>query len=179
MKSQMRKYTKILDVNENLALYLDILSGQKHLQASTWYAEGSLLHTFSARERLTQPTYLTVQIDHHQHIHLAPEFLQYINHSCEPNVYFDVSKREVRCLRDIEAGEELTFFYPSTEWSMIQAFECTCGNPSCLGIINGAAFLDKNLINKYKFADHIMEKLIEQPSIESGKKRVFFKWAHA
>jgi hypothetical protein len=179
MERQMSNYTKISDVTENLALYLDTLSGQKHLQASTWHAEGSLLHKFSARERLTQPTYLTVQIDHHQHIHLAPVFLQYINHSCEPNVYFDVSKHKVRCLRDIEAGEELTFFYPSTEWSMVQAFECTCSNPSCLGIIKGAAYLDKNLIKKYKLADHIMEKLSEQPLIESGKKRVFFKRAQA
>ena len=179
MERQMSNYTKISDVTENLALYLDTLSGQKNLQASTWYAKGSLLHKFSARERLTQPTYLTVQIDHHQHIHLAPEFLQYINHSCEPNVYFDVSKREVRCLRDIEAGEEIAFFYPSTEWSMVQAFECTCGTPSCLGIINGAASLDKNLIENYKLAEHIMEMLSEQPPIESGKNRVFFTGIHA
>ena len=179
MEKQMSNYTKISDVTKNLALYLDPFSGQKQLQASTWHAEGSLLHTFSARECLTQPTYLTVQIDHHQHIHLAPEFLQYINHSCEPNVYFDVSKREVHCLRDIEAGEELTFFYPSTEWSMDQAFKCTCGKPSCLGIINGAAYLDKNLIENYKLADHIMEKLSEQPLRGYGKKRVFFKGAYA
>ncbi|MDD5322252.1 MAG: SET domain-containing protein-lysine N-methyltransferase [Methylococcales bacterium] len=176
----MSNYTKkITDVTENLALYLDPLSGQKHLQASTWHAEGWLLHTFSARECLTQPTYLTVQIDHHQHIHLAPEFLQYINHSCEPNVYFDVSKHEVRCLRDIEAGEEITFFYPSTEWSMDQAFECTCRKPSCLGIIIGAVQLDKNLIENYKLADHIMEKLSEQPLIKSGKKRGGFKGIQA
>jgi len=175
----MSNYTKISDVTKNLALYLDPLSGQKHLQASTWHAEDSLLHTFSARERLTQPTYLTVQIDHYQHIHLAPVFLQYINHSCEPNVYFDVSKHEVRCLRDIEAGEEITFFYPSTEWSMDQAFECTCNKPSCLGIINGATHLDKSVIKNYKLADHIMEKLSEQPLIASGKKRVYFKMAQA
>jgi len=179
MERQMDNYTKISDVTENLTLYLDLLSGQKLLQASTWHAKGSVLHTFSARECLTQPTYLTVQIDRHQHIHLAPEFLQYINHSCEPNVYFDVSKHEVQCLRDIEAGEELTFFYPSTEWSMDQAFECTCSNPSCLGIIIGAVQLDKNLIENYKLADHIMEKLSEQPLIASGKKRVYFKLAHA
>jgi hypothetical protein len=169
MERQKSNYKKISDVTENLALYLDPLSGQKHLQASTWHAEGSLLHAFSAHECLTQPTYLSVQIDHHQHIHLAPEFLQYINHSCEPNVYFDVSKREVRCLRDIEAGEEITYFYPSTEWSMDQAFKCTCSNSGCLGIINGAAHLDKNLIENYKLANHIMEKLSEQSLIESGK----------
>jgi len=174
MERQMSNFIKISDATENLALYLDTLSGQKHLQASTWHPKGSVLHTFSARECLTQPTYLTVQIDRHQHIHLAPEFLQYINHSCEPNVYFDVSKREVQCLRDIEPGEELTFFYPSTEWSMDQAFDCTCRNPSCLGTISGAAYLDKNLIENYKFAEHIMEMLSEQPFIESGKNPVLF-----
>ncbi|KAI8057014.1 hypothetical protein BDF22DRAFT_740530 [Syncephalis plumigaleata] len=29
--------------------------------------------------------------------------------------------------RDIASGEEMTFFYPSTEWNMDQPFDCWCG----------------------------------------------------
>ena len=76
-----------------------------------------------------------------------------VNHSCEPNVAFDMSSKNpadwhVRALRRIQTGEDgeyeledhghrqklsyacpVTFFYPSTEWELDQAFECRCGTP--------------------------------------------------
>ncbi|KAJ7880325.1 hypothetical protein B0H14DRAFT_1572916 [Mycena olivaceomarginata] len=69
-----------------------------------------------------------------------------VNHSCEPNIVFDLSsadssKWHVRALKDIEAGSPVTFFYPSTEWDMDQAFDCRCGTKSCLGRIQGAKYL--------------------------------------
>lgn len=36
---------------------------------------------------------------------------------------------EVRVSEDgegLKEGDELTFFYPSTEWSMAQPFDCLC-----------------------------------------------------
>ena len=35
-------------------------------------------------------------------------------------------------------NQELTYFYPSTEWSMAQPFTCFCGTPACKGLIDGA-----------------------------------------
>lgn len=54
-----------------------------------------------------------------------------VNHSCEPNVAFDVSSPNkadwhLKALRDIPIGDTLAFFYPSTEWHMEQAFACQC-----------------------------------------------------
>ncbi|KAJ7914492.1 hypothetical protein B0H13DRAFT_1611416 [Mycena leptocephala] len=68
------------------------------------------------------------------------------NHSCEPNVAVDLSSADpanwhVRALKDIEAGSPITWFYPSTEWEMVQPFECQCGAKSCLGLIQGAKHL--------------------------------------
>ena len=40
--------------------------------------------------------------------------------------------------RDIAAGEELTYFYPSTEWEMDRPFRCLCGAPDCVGVVSGA-----------------------------------------
>ncbi|KAI0295974.1 hypothetical protein BC826DRAFT_257631 [Russula brevipes] len=71
-----------------------------------------------------------------------------VNHSCEPNAAFDVSgpdqaKWHMRTLKRIATGESVTYFYPSTEWLMDQPFDCTCGTPSCLRRIQGAAVLSE------------------------------------
>ena len=150
---------KLSDVTDKLGLYIDPLSGQKHLRTTCRHLSGSLLHGFSVGEYVTHPTYLSMQIDHHCHIHLEPEFLQYLNHSCDPNIYVDVNRHEFICLRDIEANEEITFFYPSTEWAMEQVFDCVCRSANCLGKIKGAMHLNKEVLPRYKFTPHIMEKL--------------------
>ena len=43
--------------------------------------------------------------------------------------------------RDIEKGEELSFFYPSTEWEMQAPFICLCGASNCIHVVAGARFL--------------------------------------
>lgn len=40
--------------------------------------------------------------------------------------------------KGLKKGEELTFFYPSTEWNMDQPFDCECKKPTCFGSISGA-----------------------------------------
>ncbi|HMD00636.1 MAG TPA: SET domain-containing protein-lysine N-methyltransferase, partial [Ferruginibacter sp.] len=122
---------KFADVIQNTT------TGQKSLHATVSFSPGDVICPFSAGITQDHPTYLTVQIGTSTHITLMPEFLQYINHSCEPNVFFDTTAMELVCLRPLEQGDELTFFYPSTEWEMAQPFVCNCGTPSCLQLING------------------------------------------
>lgn len=50
-------------------------------------------------------------------------------------------------LRELDIEEEMTFFYPSTEWEMTQSFSCYCGSPACIGEIRGAAFYQKILLH--------------------------------
>ena len=47
--------------------------------------------SFSAGITQSYATYLTVQTGADRHITLMPEFLQYINHSCGPNVFFNTA----------------------------------------------------------------------------------------
>lgn len=59
----------------------------------------------------------------------------YINHSCDPNCGIDADLRLI-ALRDLAAGEELSFDYSTTmhehgAWSL----DCGCGSPSCRGRI--------------------------------------------
>jgi len=157
---------KILDVTETLAIFFNESKGHRSIRALKHFSIDSILHVFSAREHVQNPTYLSVQIDEDKHILLFPEFLQYINHSCEPNTFFDTKKGEIIAIKDINENEEVTFFYPSTEWSMTQPFECFCKASSCLGIIQGAAYLDNNSITKYRFAEHIQNKLHKRQNVK-------------
>jgi hypothetical protein len=65
-------------------------------------------------------------------------------------------------IREIQRGEEMTFFYPSTEWEMIQPFNCYCGSPNCIGQIRGAAFLSKNVWRRYQLTDFIQQQLAKR-----------------
>ncbi len=142
-----------------LAVRLNPANGQRQLHALTSFPEGEVISEFGARETLDLPSYLTVQVGTHTHILLAPEDLQYCNHSCAPNVFFDTTAMQVVALRHIMSGEELTFFYPSTEWMMAQPFQCFCGNQNCLGLIEGAAFISKTILNKYRLTDFVLQQL--------------------
>jgi hypothetical protein len=139
------------------------LSNDQHaLFATRSFMPGDLISDFSAGTISAEPTYLTVQIDERKHITLQPEFLQYINHSCAPNVFFDTTSLTLIALKEISAGEEMVFFYPSTEWKMTQSFQCYCGSPACLGMIRGAAYLAKQVLKQYKLTDFIQQQLAKR-----------------
>lgn len=133
--------------------------GQKSLFATKAFAANEVLAQFLGRETLSAPTYLTVQVAENKHILLDPTFLQYINHSCEPNVFFDTTTMELIALTDIQSGEELKFFYPSTEWEMTQSFVCHCQTASCLHDIKGAAHLPVHILEKYRLTDFIRQQI--------------------
>lgn len=135
---------------------------QNALYSLQSFHSGDLIAGFSAGTIAAEPTYLTVQVNVEKHITLQPEFLQYINHSCAPNVFFDTTTMEVVALKEIMKGEEMTFFYPSTEWEMIQPFTCYCGSPACLGEIKGAAFLSRNVWKQYRLTDFIQQQLTKR-----------------
>jgi hypothetical protein len=134
-------------------------TNQKSLHAVRPAKEGDVLSNFSAGTTTTIPNYLTVQTGVNRHITLDPEFLQYINHSCDPNVFFDTTTMEVVALKDISENEEFSFFYPSTEWDMAQPFYCYCGSPECLQNIKGAKYIREQIKN-YRLTDFIRHQLI-------------------
>ena len=135
-----------------------LTTGSKFLHATVEFMSGEVITKFGAKEVLDRPNYLTLQIGDRQHIILDPEFLQYINHSCDPNVFFDPTNWVLTALRKIEIGEQMTFFYPSTEWSMDRGFDCLCQSEVCLGYIQGSAYLSRNILTEYKLSEYIAQK---------------------
>lgn len=117
---------------------------------------GSVFAKIEGSKRASERNYTTVQVSEDQDIDLNSD-LVYINHSCDPNVIFDMSKFEVRVAdnKSIKPGDDLTFFYPSTEWNMQQPFQCTCGTSRCLGTVSGARYLDDSVLGDYWLNAHI------------------------
>ena len=135
------------------------VTNQKSLHAIFPFKKGDVISNFSAGEIYDAPNYLTVQRGISEHITLMPQFLQYINHSCNPNVFFDTSSMEVIALTDIEPNEEFSFFYPSTEIDMAQPFHCYCGSRDCLQNIRGAKYIPGEALKKYRLTDFIQQQL--------------------
>jgi hypothetical protein len=115
--------------------------------------------------------YSSVQTGPDSHIELNSD-LVYINHSCEPSLEFDMEKMEVRVARgaDLHVGDELSFFYPSTEWSMEQPFQCRCGKAACKGLIKGAREMDEGALREYWLNAHIVGLLDERERKRTEKK---------
>jgi hypothetical protein len=101
----------------------------------------------------------TIQISADQHAELLPGFLRLASHACQPNLKYDVDTRRIEVLTDLHPGDELAFFYPSTEWDMAEPFDCWCGASECLGRIAGARHLPKDLLCGYWLARHIRAAL--------------------
>jgi hypothetical protein len=151
--------TKLVSQHVEGAVYLDPIK-QHHLFISTRNIQkGEVICAFAARETLSAPNRFTVQIGENQHILLSPLHLQYINHSCSPNAFFDTDAFQLIALRPMEEGDEITFFYPSTEWTMEESFTCKCGELNCIGTISGAVHIPKPIINQYQLTQFIQSKL--------------------
>ncbi len=134
-------------------------TGEKSLHASAFFDAGEVISDFSAGMTLETATYLTVQKGDNQHITLEPDFLQYINHGCDPNVFFDTAAMQLVALKEIQPGDEFMFFYPSSEWDMSQPFDCFCGTTKCLQRIQGAAYLSDDEAMRYRLTNFIQQKI--------------------
>lgn len=120
---------------------------------------GELISSISGYRIVSKVTYQTVQISAHEHIEELG-VLAYLNHSCQPNTIVDTTAFTVSAIRDIAAGEELNFFYPSTEWEMDRPFICLCGAPQCIRLVAGAKHLSIDTLQRYFINRHIREMAI-------------------
>lgn len=142
--------------------------------------------------------YTSVQVNEHTDIELNSD-LVFCNHSCNPSVVFDMKSFQVRVVNEmpLKAGDDITFFYPSTEWEMQQPFvsfllyfvpghsltdemmdhmltlgqHCRCGSENCVGIVRGAKYLDDATLEKYWLNAHV-ERLVAKESLPGVDRSV-------
>ena len=132
---------------------------------------GALFTRMTSATYVPNRTYTSVQAGRDAIIELNSD-LAFVNHSCDPSVEFDMTRFEVRVVkhRPLCEGDELSFFYPSTEWRMVQPFDCQCAAPEevCLKRIEGAAKLDVAVLKRYWLNKHIEELLEERIKEETA-----------
>jgi len=78
----------------------------------------------------------------------VPEPGDMLNHSCEPSCGM-VGSQLIVAMRDIAAGEELTFDYAMCDASDYDEFRCACGEPTCRGTVTGRDWQDADLQERY------------------------------
>lgn len=142
-------------------LHLSGAVGARGLKTDRGFRRGDVLCRIPCTARSDRPTRHTVQVDAATHIDVG--FLSTLNHSCEPNIRLDVRRMLVFAERDIAPGQELAYFYPSTEWDMAEPFACRCGSPGCLGVVRGARHVSPEILRRYFLNPHI-GALTAQPS---------------
>ncbi|MEN6444065.1 MAG: SET domain-containing protein [Methanoregula sp.] len=94
-----------------------------------------------------------------------PEDTDFFNHSCDPNSGFKGQVFLV-AMRDINAGEEITFDYgvtvsESMGSTMIFEMDCTCGSPRCRKTITEQDWMLPELQARYRgyFSQYIQDKI--------------------
>lgn len=123
------------------------------------YAKGEVICDIPTEKVIDKPNRYTVQIGRDQHTEVGK--LSALNHSCDPNVILDTANLVMVARRDIAKGEELSFFYPSTEWEMEAPFICLCGASNCIHVVAGARFLPLSTLETHYLNRHIREMMIE------------------
>lgn len=154
-----RKSKEIISHHGIGSLVHDHHTGQRSLLSAYSYKTGDIIIPFEHGAVMNHPTKYTVQINDNTHIILKPLFLQYINHSCSPNTFFDTDHMVLKCLTGINEGDEFSFFYPSTEWSMTEPFNCFCGTASCIQEIRGARYIPQPILERYRLTNYIKNKI--------------------
>lgn len=131
----------------------------RSLVARQNFKQGEIIYHIPSEKVSDKPNRFTVQMDRELHTEVGK--LSALNHSCDPNVILDMDNMVVIASRDIQAGDELSFFYPSTEWEMAAPFICLCGAANCIHVVAGARFLPLSTLEHQYLNRHIREMMID------------------
>ena len=123
------------------------------------YKKGDVICEIPTENVIDSANRYTVQIGRDRHTEVGK--LSALNHSCDPNVLLDTEHLQMIARHNIEEGEELSFFYPSTEWEMDAPFICLCGSSNCIHVVAGARFLPLSTLENHYLNRHIREMMVE------------------
>jgi SET domain-containing protein len=140
---------------ESAPAYLETFGvpGARGVRTTRAFRAGEVVCAVPVTAVHDRPSRRTVQVGAGRHVEVG--FLSHLNHSCDPNVILDTDRMVVRAARDLAAGDELRYFYPSTEWEMAEPFTCRCGSAGCLGVIRGAGDLPADAFRGRHVSAHV------------------------
>jgi len=94
------------------------------------FKKGKILFRMRGKTYRT-PTRTSVQVDKKRH--MEDVIAGHLNHNCHPNAKVYRGLRSFVALRDIHAGEEITFDYNKNEDRLSEPFVCACCQRNILG----------------------------------------------
>jgi uncharacterized protein len=103
----------------------------------------------------------------------------YINHSCLPNAGLS-GQIALIALRDIAAGEEVSYDYATSDSCPYDEFECVCGSPQCRGWVTGNDWKRPELWERYAgyFSPYLQRRINRlKQGLSDGASDVLFKLA--
>ena len=123
------------------------------------YTKGEVICEIPTEKVFDKANRYTVQIGRDQHTVVGK--LAALNHSCDATVILDTERLLMIARRDVAREEELSFFYPATEWEMDAPFICLCGASNCIHVVAGARFLPLSTLENHYLNRHIREMMID------------------
>ena len=95
-----------------------------------------------------------------------------VNHSCDPNCGMG-GAAQVVAMRDITAGEALTFDYAMSDGSDYDEFDCECGSATCRLRVTGDDWRRDELQNRYAgyFAPYLTRRIAARRIARGLSKR--------
>lgn len=119
--------------------------------ATQKFAQGETVVVGIPIEEVAERTIYSFQMDFNLYVNLDEPAIV-INHSCDPNTGVRNNQfggYDFVALCDIEAGEELSWDYETTEYESIAVQRCLCGSLSCRGKTLGFKFREQMLRDRY------------------------------
>lgn len=94
---------------------------------------------------------MTIQVAKNYYIGPSGGIDDYINHSCDPSSGLKLFGGELQlvAIRDIGAGEEITFDYSTSMNESFSEMGCVCGSSKCRGLIRDFQLLPQTLRHEY------------------------------
>ena len=83
-----------------------------------------------------------------------------INHSCAPSCRL-IGEITLVAARRIEAGEEISYDYATTDSTPYDEFECVCGADECRGKVTGEDWMDPAIRSRYRgwFSPYLQRRI--------------------
>jgi hypothetical protein len=105
---------------------------------------------------------LQVEEDHYLVSLTDCEPPDYVNHSCTPNSGLS-GQIALVAMRDIEAGEEITYDYAMSDGSNYDEFDCGCGSTHCRGRVSGDDWRRPELWERYEgyFSPYLQRRIVQ------------------
>lgn len=119
--------------------------------------DGHVLSNLPARVKRHS---LQVEEDHYLVSLTDCEPADYVNHSCSPNAGLS-GQIALVAMREIRAGEEVTYDYAMSDGSSYDEFECRCGSVQCRGHVSGEDWKRPELWQRYQgyFSTYLQRRI--------------------